>query len=184
MDLSRITWVLSGDEHVAEYQPPANVVSIEPGKTIGQMLCAGELAAAIGVKVEHTDVKPFFPNALEAGLAALRQRAHYPINHLIVVKDDLLDTHPDLATDIFDAFGESKRRYLERLTANAIDAPSAADRLHRAVMGITGDPLPYGIEPNRVVLQELIDHALTQGIITSRVSPEELFPSSARGLVA
>ena len=26
VDLNRITWVLSGDEHVAEYRPPANVV--------------------------------------------------------------------------------------------------------------------------------------------------------------
>jgi 4,5-dihydroxyphthalate decarboxylase len=184
VDLSRVTWVLSGDEHVADYQPPPNVVSIEPGKTIGGMLGAGELAAAIGVEVEHTDVKPFYPNALEAGLTALRQRAHYPINHLIVVKDDLLNAHPDLAANIFGAFAESKRRYLERLTANTIDAPSAADRLHRAVREITGDPLPYGIEPNRVVLQELIEHALTQGIITTRVAPEELFPRSTHGLVA
>src|SRR5215218_5708284 len=29
VDLSKITWVLSGDEHVAEYKPPHNVVPIE-----------------------------------------------------------------------------------------------------------------------------------------------------------
>ncbi|MDA1184558.1 MAG: ABC transporter substrate-binding protein [Acidobacteria bacterium] len=184
VDLSRITWVLSGDEHVAAYRPPANVVSIEPGKTIGKMLGEGELAAAIGVEVEHPDVKPLFPNALEAGLAALRQRGHYPINHLVVVKDDLLDTHPDLAANIFGAFAEAKRRYIERLTSKSIDAPSAADRVHRAVLDITGDPLPYGVEPNRIVLQELIDHALTQGIITTRVTPEALFPRSAQHLIA
>ena len=28
VDLARITWVLSGDEHVAEWRPPANVVPI------------------------------------------------------------------------------------------------------------------------------------------------------------
>ena len=33
-------------------------------------------------------------------------------------------------------------------------------------MEITGDPLPYGIAPNRRVIDELIRHALTQGIIT------------------
>ena len=32
VDLSKITWVLSGDEHVAEYVPPQNVVPIEKGK--------------------------------------------------------------------------------------------------------------------------------------------------------
>ncbi len=184
VDLSRVTWVLSGDEHVAEYRPPANVVSIEPGKTIGEMLGRGELAAAIGVEVDHADVKPLIPNALEAGLAALRERGHYPINHLIVVRDDLLEANPDLAVDIFGAFAESKRVYLERLTAGAIETPTAIDRVHRRVLEITGDPLPYGIEPNRAMLEELIDHTLTQGIITTRVAPEGLFPRSTHGLAA
>src|SRR5260370_38020333 len=87
VDLSKITWVLSGDEHVAEYRAPANVVPIEKSKSIGDMLSSGELAAAIGVEVNAPDVKPLIPNALEAGLAALRQRGHYPINHTVVIKD-------------------------------------------------------------------------------------------------
>ena len=175
VDLNKITWVLSGDEHVAEYRPPANVVPIEPGKKMGDMLASGELAAAIGIEANHPDVKPLIPNALEAGLAALRKRGHYPINHTVVVKDDLLATHPALAADVFDTFNEAKRRYVERLKAGQIEKPTDMDELHRRVMDITGDPLPYGIEPNRKVLDELIGHALTQGIITRRVSVDELF---------
>src|SRR6185436_1491339 len=34
VDLNRVTWVLSGDEHVAEWRPPSNVVSIEAGSTL------------------------------------------------------------------------------------------------------------------------------------------------------
>ena len=41
--------------------------------------------------------------------------------------------------------------------------------------GVGGDPLPYGIEPNRAVVQELIDHALAQRILTRRPTVEELF---------
>src|SRR5882672_75922 len=63
VDLGKITWVLSGDEHVAEYRPPSNVVPIEPGKQMGDMLASGELAAAIGVEVNHPDVQPLIPNA-------------------------------------------------------------------------------------------------------------------------
>src|SRR4029453_14994102 len=33
VDLGKITWVLTGDEHVAEYRPPSNGVSIEAGQT-------------------------------------------------------------------------------------------------------------------------------------------------------
>ena len=98
VDLKKITWVLSGDEHVAEYKAPGNVVPIEPGKKMAEMLASGELVAAIGVEVEaFPDVVPLIPNAAEAGLEALRTRGHYPINHLVVMKDELLAAHPELA---------------------------------------------------------------------------------------
>ena len=183
VDLSKITWVLSGDEHVAEYQPPANVVPIEKGKKMSEMLIAGELAAAIGVEVDHANVKPLIAHAQDAGIAALKSRGHYPINHLMVIKDDVLAANPRLAADVFDAFVESKRVYLQRLKAGEIEKPTAMDLLHQRVMAITGDPLPYGIEPNLHVLEELIGHALKQGIITARVSVHELFAATTRGMV-
>src|ERR1700720_1085677 len=66
VDLNKITWVLSGDEHVAEYRPPANVVPIAAGKKLEDMVIAGEIAGAIGVDINHPDVKPLIPNAAEA----------------------------------------------------------------------------------------------------------------------
>ena len=78
------------------------------------------------MQVDSPDVKPLIPNAAEAGFAALRERGLYPINHTLVVKDDLLAAHPSLAADIFDAFAEAKRLYLDAL---------AAGRHHGAVGG-------------------------------------------------
>ena len=183
VDLRKVTWVLSGDEHVAEYRAPENVVPIEPGKKMGEMLAAGELAAAIGVDIKHPDVAPLIPDALEAGLAALRTRGHYPINHTVVIKDELIAKYPDLAADVFEAFAEAKRRYLERLKAGRIEKPTEVDEVHRRVIEITGDPLPYGIAPNRKVIEELIGHAVTQGIIAKPVTAEALFAPSTHGLV-
>jgi 4,5-dihydroxyphthalate decarboxylase len=184
VDLRKVTWVLSGDEHVAEYRAPANVVPIEPGKKMGEMLAAGELAAAIGVDIKHPDVAPLIPDALEAGLQALRARGHYPINHTVVIKDELIAKHPDLAADVFEAFAQAKRRYLERLEAGRIEKPTEVDEVHRRVMEIAGDPLPYGVAPNRKVLEELIGHAVTQGIIAKPVTAEALFAPSTHGLHA
>src|SRR5215470_4199386 len=183
VDLRKITWVLSGDEHVAEYRPPANVAPIEPGHKMADMLVSGALAAAIGVEVDHPDVRPLIPNGLEAGLAALRGRGHYPINHTVVIRDELLAAHGDLAAGVFSAFAESKRLYMECLKDGRIEKPTAVDEVHRRVMEITGDPLPYGIAPNRQALEELIGHSLTQGIITKPVTAEELFPRSTHELV-
>jgi 4,5-dihydroxyphthalate decarboxylase len=184
VDLKKITWILSGDEHVAEYRPPANVVPIAAGKTMADMLIAGELAGAIGVEVDHPDVAPLVPDALEAGLKALRERGHYPINHTIVIKDELLAKHPNLAGDAFQVFAEAKRRYVERLKDRKIEKPTAVDKMHERVMEITGDPLPYGIAPNRKVIESLIGHASAQGIITRPMGVEDLFAHGTHSLTA
>ncbi|MEE8529025.1 MAG: ABC transporter substrate-binding protein [Gammaproteobacteria bacterium] len=178
VDLSKITWILSGDEHVQDYEPPPNVVPIEPGKTIEQMLSTGELAAAINIKTDDANVEPLIPNALEAGIAAFKRRGHYPINHLIAVRDELLAAHPGVAAAVFNAFVESKKLYLERLREGRIKEPTGVDELHIRIMEIAGDPLPYGIAPNRRVLENLITHATTQKILKKTVEIESVFAPS------
>jgi ABC-type nitrate/sulfonate/bicarbonate transport system substrate-binding protein len=183
VDLDKVTWVLSGDEHVAEYRPPANVVPMEPGGDLAQMVGRGELAAAIGV--DGDDLTPVIPNAAEAGFDALRRRGHYPINHLIVVKDELLAKHPELATQVFDAFADAKNIYVQRLRDNVVDEPTTTDRMYARVLEITGaDPLPYGLEPNRRTLEELVDHAVRQKILKRRPPLETLFAEGTLGLEA
>ena len=185
VDLSKITWVLSGDEHVAEYRPPANVVPIEPGRKMADLLVGGELAAAIGVDVDAPHVAPLIPDAAEAGYAALQATGHYPINHLVVVKDELLARHPGLGRAVFDAFAQSKQLYVERLRAGTLEKPTAVDEMHRRVMAITGsDPLPYGIEPNRGALAQALAAMHDQGIVDRPETLEALFHPETHGLVA
>src|SRR5262249_61025765 len=101
--LSKLTWLLRGDEHGAGSRAPANVVPIDKGKTTGDMLASGELAAAIGVEAKTPDIKPLIPNALEAGLAALRRRGHYPINQTAGVKNQPIAKQPHLPAARFAA---------------------------------------------------------------------------------
>src|SRR4030065_2204654 len=98
---------------------------------MAEILAPGELPAAIGIELDHPDVTPLIPNALQAGLTALRNRGHYPINHTVVVKDDLLTAHPDLAPEVFNAFAEAKRLYVQRLKSGKITKPTAAAARHR-----------------------------------------------------
>ncbi len=183
VDLSKVTWVLSGDEHVAEYVAPANVVPIEAGKNMQEMLISGELVAAIGVEANHPDIVPLIPDALETGLAALKHNGHWPINHLVVIKDEVLEANPGIAADCFEAFAQAKRLYVDALRADQIEKPDAADRLHKRVMEITGEPLPYGIEPNRKIIETLIGHAQAQGIINRPMTVEDLFAKETWNLV-
>ena len=112
--------MLSGDEHVAEYQPPPNVVPVEPGQDVPEMVATGELAAGIGIPGDRPGVAPLLPDAGQAGYDALREHGLYPINHLVVVKDSLLSAYPELAADLFRAYAEAKNRYVARLRAGEV----------------------------------------------------------------
>ena len=183
VDLRKVIWVLSGDEHVAEYRPPANVVPAPEGRTLEEMLLAGELAAANGLQMDSPEIKPLLPNAAEAGLTGLRAGGLYPINHTVVVKDDVLAAHPDLGADLFDAFVRAKEIYVNRLKNGAVAQPTAADKTFASVMAITGDPLPYGVAPNRREIEAVIQYSVEQGILPRPFALDEIFAKGTLDLV-
>ncbi|HET6629672.1 MAG TPA: hypothetical protein VFG91_07845 [Woeseiaceae bacterium] len=182
VDLDKITWVLSGDEHVQTYVPPPNVVPMPPGKSMEELLLEGELAAAIGLQSDRPDIGPLIPDPVEAGLRAFRSRGHYPINHLIVVRDDVLERFPEAAVALFEAFSESKRRYLDQLAAGTLANPGAMDRLYARLLDLGSDPLPYGIAANRGMLEALVAHATTQRILTAPLDIDSVFAPATRHL--
>lgn len=183
VDLDRVTWVRSGDEHVAEYQPPPNVESLPPRSSLAELLASGALPAAVGAAIEAPGVQPLIADSAEAGYRALRERGLYPINHLVVIRDDVLAEHPGVGAAVFEAFADAKRRYVQRLRSGAVEEPTPADRMHERVMQIMGgDPLPYGIEPNRIMLERLLADATAQHILTRTVDVDSLFTADTRDL--
>ncbi len=185
VDLDRVTWVLSGDEHVAQYRPPANVVPAPEGTGLPDLLAKGDLAAVIGAEIDSPDVIPLIRNPEVAAMTALTSRGFYPINHLIVVRDDVLADNPGVAGSLFEAFAEAKHRYIDELRAAEAGALTGADRLNYDIMRATGhDPLPYGLEPNRDILEKLLDYASTQKILSRRPALEEMFAADTLALQA
>jgi 4,5-dihydroxyphthalate decarboxylase len=179
LDLSSVTWVLSGDEHVASYVPPANVEPAPAGQTLEELLLAGDLDAVVNAGIENDAVVPLLPES--AAWDSLKATGFVPVNHLVVVRDELLAAEPGLATALFEAFTEAKQRYVEKLRAGQVETPQ--DRLLARVMAETGrDPLPYGLAANRAVLTELLEHARAQHILTRSVRLEDVFVADTLGL--
>jgi 4,5-dihydroxyphthalate decarboxylase len=161
VDLDRVTWVRSDDEHVAEFEPPSNVEDLPEGEELT------DLPAMVG-EDKSGELVPLIADADAAAVRAL-ERGLWPVNHLVVVKDELLEADPDLAPALVDAFERAKRLYLESGELQPLHARV------RALLG--GDPLPYGLEPNRAVVEQLLDHCVAQRILRRRPSVDELFVS-------
>ena len=181
VDLSKVPWVVVDEEHVQEYQKPANVEE-RPKANLGEMLVKGELAAAIGAgPVDSPDVLPLFVHPREAEAAWYRKTGIYPVNHTVVVKDSLLQSDPTLAPRLFTAFKDAKSVFLNELASGAplaADAQAIAQR--RSIVG--DDPLPYGVAKNRKALEAIIQFARDQKILPRAVTPDEMFPRSTLDL--
>jgi 4,5-dihydroxyphthalate decarboxylase len=98
VDLDSIDWVTFEDAHVAEYKDTTR--RAPAGKQIVQMLIDGELDAVLGEKVEHPDLKPLFADTKNEELLWFGKHAVAPINHMVVVKQQLSEEHPDLVREI------------------------------------------------------------------------------------
>jgi len=174
LDLDSVTWVLSGDEHVAEYVPPANVVS-SPNDDLNAMLLSGEIDAAIGAgPSDSPHIVPLFPDAVGSDTDWFKQTGIYPISHMIVVKDEHLKSNPWLPGELISMFQAAKKPYLEQLHSGAPQSP--ADQTIMNLSSIVGDdPLPYGIENSREALDTFMQFNYDQKVIHKKVTTDEVF---------
>ena len=163
VDLGKVKWVTFEDPHLAEYTDPAFVERAPAGKNIAQMLLDGELDAAIvGDKLPDPRLKHLIPDH-EAASKAWADKHGYTINHLMVIRNELSRTRPDLVREVF------------RLLKESHDAAVHAGDKNAAT-------LQFGLEPNRRSLETIIDLTFDQKLISRRFSVDELFDDITRTL--
>lgn len=182
VDLEKITWSSTDEEHVAQYRAPGNVNYALKGRSLPDLLASGELAAAIGdIPVNSPAVRPLIADARAAGFAYYRKTGIYPVNHSVVIKNTRLEADPTLAADLFTAFKAAKAIYFARLDSGR--ALAQEDQSALALRdGIGGDPFPFGVAANRKPVETLTRFSLEQHIIPRPFTVEELFAPSVMAL--
>lgn len=181
VDLNKITWAPTDEEHVAEYKAPSNVDYSHRGRPITDLLLSGEIAAAVGdVRVNSPDIQPLIPDPRNAGFAYFQKTGVYPINHGLVVKDSLLKAEPGLAQELFRSFQAAKKIYLAHL--DAAKALSPADEVAITLKQVVRDPLPFGVKCNQKALETIVEFAVDQRVIPTRFSLEDLFAAGTLNL--
>ena len=194
VDPSHIRWIQGGQEQAGRIEKAGftlpDGVHIEPapeGKTLSGMLAAGEIDGLIAPRAPSCfmrgapNVGWLFPDPQAAASDWYRRTGVFPIMHLLGVRRSLAEQHPWLPVALMKAFEAAKRLTMEGLADPA--APKVTlpflDEQVRAARALMGDDYwPYGLEPNRVVLETFLDHHHRQGLSDRRLKPEELFHPS------
>jgi 4,5-dihydroxyphthalate decarboxylase len=156
LDLSGVEWVTFEDGHVAEAKEPDGVVRAKAGQDITQMLIDGELDAAIyGAALPHDPrLKAVVPDPDAAGRQWYGKHKLVPVNHMVVVTDELAQSKPETVAELYRLLQAGKQ---------AAGQPA------------TLDTIPFGKEANRPCLDLLISYAVQQRLIPGRLSADELW---------
>lgn len=160
LDLQSVEWTIFEGSHLAEYQEPPFVKRAAPGEKLLPMLMSGKVDAGIlgNDLPDDPKIKAVIPDAAKAGRAWHEKTGLIPINHMLVVKRDLLRSRPDLVREIYSLFKQAKEA--------APVAPGAIDMR------------PIGYDKIAPSLELVIQLAYEQQIIPTRFSVEELFAES------
>ena len=158
VDISRVQWVTFEDPHVAHYNDPEFIERAGEGKTIKQMLLDGELDAAIlGDMKEEGPLKHLIPDHEQAGREWAKRHGGVPINHLMVIRESIVESHPEAVKEVYRLLKES------RAAASAIYDSGETD------------PLRFGVSNIRQSFETIADYALKQKLLTKRISAREAF---------
>lgn len=172
------------------FTPPPGVVvkQIPADKSIGSMMLAGELDAALHYLsgrnlvdrsradlASHPDFKYLFADPIVEGIRYYRKTGLFPINHQAVVRRDTFEKEPWVVLNLIKAFNR----------ANEIANARRQEHVdyHLATGLLAGDArtpvLHHGVKANRKVIETIAQYSLEQGLTQRLIKIEELYAPNA-----
>ncbi|HZU05036.1 MAG TPA: ABC transporter substrate-binding protein [Chloroflexota bacterium] len=165
--------------------PPGVVVeSIPPGRTLNEMLEAGELDALHAPRLPKAfaagspRVRRLFPNFREVEQEYFRRTGIFPIMHTVVLRREVYAANRWVAESLFKAFVRAKELCAAAMydtVALSYMLPWMIDEIEQARQLMGHDYWPYGLEANRRPLEALTLYAYEQGLTPERLPLEPLF---------
>jgi 4,5-dihydroxyphthalate decarboxylase len=168
------------------FKPPPGVTvnQVPADKSMGSMLLAGELDAALHYLsgnnlvdrsradlISNPDFKYLFPDSVAEGVRYFRKTGIYPINHQAVVRRDVYEKEPWVAQNLLKAFIEANDIANQRRQQHV--------EYHLAAGLLSGDAktpiVRHGIKANRHVIETIAQYSLEQGLTKRLIKLDEIY---------
>jgi 4,5-dihydroxyphthalate decarboxylase len=186
VDLKSIEWITESGEEGGPRRAPdwARIRAKDGDRSVDQMLANGAIDALLLPRPpelspeEKTRIRPLFADSVGAEQDYHARSGIFPIMHVIVIKNDLLSSHPAIADAVYRGLQSALDRFVE--SQRQMNAPSVvwpALRWSEQERHLGPHPWPAGIEASRDELDLLIRYAVAQGILNKPLSAGDLFSS-------
>jgi 4,5-dihydroxyphthalate decarboxylase len=172
-----------GSPHAPPLLAPAAVEVNASGRSLEQLLAAGEIDALIGSRKPPTlgrgpEIGRLFPDFRAVEREYWLRTRIFPIMHLVAIRRVLYEQHPWIAQSLYAGLVESKARALARMRYGgslAVMLPWLMSEVEEMDALFGGDAWPYGIAPNRPTLAALVQYMVEQHFIAGAIPIEALF---------
>ena len=192
VDLDSIEWVEGAVEHPGSHGKPTVLPTLKPvkitqnrnpDKSISDLLADGDIDATIGADLptsfgKSPHVGRLFPDFKAEEKRYYKEFGIFPIMHLVVIRREIYEKYPFVASSLYEAMDLSKNKALERmkfLGALRYMLPWMTEELDDIRETFGDDPWPYGVEENRKTLEALVQCLYDQSMIEKMPSVDELF---------
>jgi 4,5-dihydroxyphthalate decarboxylase len=192
VDVDSIRWVTDDEDHISG-RTPATVEKVTDGRSLGQLLRAGDVDAALGGNAgtgragaptagwttasadvtsaapsgDGGDPYPMFENPDVRAADWYLRTGIYPLHSMIALRSELVEQDPALPSRLYAAFAEAKRAQV------AADPQwSELPRFRTQSRQVGGDPVPYGITSNAASIAALVRFSRDQGLIDADLVDE------------
>ena len=187
--LSDVDWVQAGmnqsgrTEKIGLHLPDGVTVRQITDRSCNEMLIAGDLdaifTAAPPAGFKSGKLRRLFPDFQTVESDYFDQTGIYPIMHCMVIRNDVYERTPWVATSRMKGFEQARDNSVARLMNHGTQIPMpwtflALEDFKRRMFP-DSDYWPYGIEPNRTTLDAFLQYCFEQGVTSRRLAVEEIF---------
>lgn len=169
VDASSVQWFTTAPERIAGL--PTTAFQRVDGARPAELLQAGRVDCVMSPKAvrdPETPTVPLFPDVVAEQRDYFLKTGVFPIMHLVVVRESLLDECSGFEQELVDLFHRAKAAVPQEAPVAGMDEEEA-----RRVFG--SEPWPYGISANSSSLEAFLGYAVDQGLIEKPVSPADVF---------
>ena len=196
VDITQSQWWVGPMDDPAIEPPQANSLPsyAKPaplGRTIEEMLISREVDALMCPRPTRSFYQTDSPiirivsDYRSAELEHFMRTKLYTPDHIVVLRRDIFNKHPEIVSKLYFAFEQAKDLWLRHILTLPYSnmTPWGLADIEEISSTIGEDWQPFGIQSNQNMIQALCDETIQQGLVDTTIKSNDVFIDFERAIV-